>query len=131
VLVEEIVGCGIYAPTNNYTLRAIAVDDPAIIEALDAIIVKAVSRLYNLFFLSRWVFDVVRAITPALDAKLRVKMERGLERGQGYDTPPAAVVLVVGDRRIVLSEASAYYALNNMILCFRTKVHITIRASPA
>jgi nitroreductase/NAD-dependent dihydropyrimidine dehydrogenase PreA subunit len=115
-LVEEIVGYGIYAPTNNYALRAILVDDPATIDSFDAIIMQAVARLYNLFFRSEWAFSIARAITPAVDPKLKVKMKRGLERGRSYETRPAAVVFVVGDRRIPLSEASAHYALYTMIL---------------
>jgi nitroreductase len=43
-------------------------------------------------------------------------MEGDLARGRTYDTLPAAVVFIAGDRRIGLSEASAQYALYNMIL---------------
>lgn len=38
------------------------------------------------------------------------------ERGRTLATNPAAVVFIVGDRRIALSEASAQYALYNMIV---------------
>lgn len=120
-LVEEIVGYGIYAPTNNYELRAIVVDDPAIMEALDAIIVGFVSCIYNLFYRSKMVFNLIRAITPAMDPKDKVKMEGDLERGRTFDTLSAAMVFVVGDRRIGLSEASAQYALYNMILYAQAK----------
>jgi nitroreductase/ferredoxin len=115
-LIEEIVGVGIYAPTNNYALRAVVVDDPATMEALDGIIMRFVRWIYNLFYRSEIVFRVVGALTPAVDAKGRVKMARGLERGRASETLPVAVVFVVGDRRILLSEASAQYALYNMIL---------------
>jgi nitroreductase len=77
--------------------------------------------LYNLFFRSNWAFKVLSAITPAVNSKLKVKMKRGLERGRSYETPPAAVVFVVGDRRIPLSEASAHYALYTMILCAQAR----------
>jgi formate hydrogenlyase subunit 6/NADH:ubiquinone oxidoreductase subunit I len=120
-LVEEIVGYGIYAPTNNYQLTAILVDDPATMAALDGIIVRFVTWIYNLFYRSEIVFNIVRAITPAMDPKDKVKMEGDLERGQTYDTLPAAMVFVVGDRRIGLSEASAQYALYNMILYAQAK----------
>jgi nitroreductase/NAD-dependent dihydropyrimidine dehydrogenase PreA subunit len=120
-LVREIVGYGVYAPTNNYELRAIVVDDPAIIEALDAIIMRLVARIYNLFYRSRIVFNLARAITPLVNLKSKVKMEHGLKRGRTYDAPPAAVVFVVGDRRILLSGASAQYALYNMILYAQAK----------
>ena len=120
-LVEEIAGYGIYAPTNNYQLRAILVDDPATMEALDAIIMRFVSRIYNLFYRSETVFNLVRVITPAMDPKDKVKMEGDLERGRTFDTLPVAMVFVVGDHRIGLSEASAQYALYNMILYAQTK----------
>jgi nitroreductase/NAD-dependent dihydropyrimidine dehydrogenase PreA subunit len=120
-LVEEIVGYGIYAPTNNYDLRAIVVDDPAILEALDAIIMRFVSWVYNLLYRPSMVFNLVRAITPAISPKTKVKMEHGLETGQAFDSVPAALVFIVGDRRITLSEASAQYALYNMILYAQAK----------
>lgn len=115
-ILEEIVGYGVYAPTNNYALRAIVVDDRAIIEDLDRIILRFVSRIYNLFFRSRIMFNLLRRITPIVDPKDKVKMESTIERGSTFDDPPAAIVFVVGDRRIALSEASAQYALYNMIL---------------
>jgi NAD-dependent dihydropyrimidine dehydrogenase PreA subunit/nitroreductase len=112
----EIVGYGIYAPTNHYALRAIVVDDPAIMEALDRIVMRFARWMYNLFYRYRMVFNLVRAITPAVDAKGKVKLERGLASGRTFDTLPAALILVAGDRRILLAEASAQYALYNMIL---------------
>jgi nitroreductase/NAD-dependent dihydropyrimidine dehydrogenase PreA subunit len=120
-LIEEIVGYGIYAPTNNYQLRAILVDDPATMEALDGIIVRFVSWIYKLFYRSEVVFNLVSAITPAMDRKDKVKMEGDLKRGRTFDTLPAAMVFVAGDRRIGLSEASAQYALYNMILYAQAK----------
>ena len=120
-LVEEIVGYGLYAPSNNYQLRAILVDDPATMEALDRIVLRFVSWIYKLFYRSEIVFNLVRAITPAMDPKDKVKMESDLERGRTYDTLPAAMVFIAGDRRIGLSEASAQYALYNMILYAQAK----------
>ena len=120
-LVEEIVGYGLYAPSNNYQLRAILVDDPATMEALDRIVLRFVSWIYKLFYRSEIVFNLVRAITPAMDPKDKVKMESDLERGRTYDTLPSAMVFIAGDRRIGLSEASAQYALYNMILYAQAK----------
>ena len=115
-LLEEIVGYGIYAPTNNYALRAIVVDDPDVMVELDRVLLQFVARIYNLFFRSRIVFNLIRTFTPAIDAKDKVKMEGNLEQGGIFQDPPAATVFIVGDRRIALSEASAQYALYNMIL---------------
>ena len=120
-LVEEIVGFGILAPTNNYDLRVIVIDDPAIMENLDAIIMRAVSWVYNLLYRPSIVFHLLKAFTPAISLKAKIKMEHGLKMERAFDTLPAALVLVVGDRRIILSEASAQYALHNMILYAQSK----------
>jgi len=119
-LLEEIVGYGIYAPTNNYDLRAIVVDDEEIIGKLDRILLKYVSRTYNVVFKPKIVFNLIRRMTPALQRKDKVKMESALERGHAFHRPPA-LVFIVGDKRIALSEASAQYAFYNMILYAQVK----------
>jgi nitroreductase/NAD-dependent dihydropyrimidine dehydrogenase PreA subunit len=119
-LLKEIVGYGIYAPTNNYDLRAIVVDDGEIIEALDRILMRFVSRVYKVVFKPKIVFNLIRRVTPALQAKDKVKMESALERGYAFHRPPA-VVFIVGDKRIALSEASAQCALYNIILYAQAK----------
>jgi nitroreductase/NAD-dependent dihydropyrimidine dehydrogenase PreA subunit len=119
-LLEEIVGYGIYAPTNNYDLRAIVVDDEEIIGELDRILLKFVSRTYNIVFKPQIVFNLIRRMTPALQRKDKVKMESALERAHAFHRPPA-IVFIVGDKRIALSEASAQYALYNMILYAQAK----------
>jgi NAD-dependent dihydropyrimidine dehydrogenase PreA subunit len=119
-LLEEIVSYGAYAPTNNYGLRVVIVDDEAIMEELERIILQFVRKVYNLFFRSRILFHLISTITPAMDAKDKVKMESDLERGDDFDLP-AAMVFIVGDRRIALSGDSAQYALYNMILDAQAK----------
>jgi len=113
-LLEEIVGYGIYAPTNNYDLRAVVVDDEEIIVELEQPILRFITRMYDLVYKPKIVFNLVRRITPALDPKDKVKIEEAIERGRTLGSIPAAVVFIVGDRRIALSEASAQYALYNM-----------------
>jgi ferredoxin len=119
-ILKEIVGYGIYAPTNNYNLRAIVVDDQEIIEALDRILMQFVSRIYKVVFKPKIVFNLIRRITPALDPKDKVKMENALGRGYAFHRPPA-IVFIVGDKRVALSEASTQYALYNMILYAQVK----------
>jgi nitroreductase/NAD-dependent dihydropyrimidine dehydrogenase PreA subunit len=120
-LLEEIVGSGIYAPTNNFALKAIVVDDREIIEDLEQMILRSVTRIYNLVFRPKIVFNLIRMITPSLDPKDKVKIEEAMERGRNLATYPAAAVFIVGDRRVALSEASAQYALYNMILYAQAK----------
>lgn len=119
-LLEEIVGYGIYAPTNNYDLRAIVVDDEEIIGELDRILLKYVSRTYKVVFKPKIVFNLIRRMTPALQLKDKVKMESALERGHAFHRPPA-LVFIAGDKRIALSQASTQYALYNMILYAQAK----------
>ncbi|MEW5869540.1 MAG: nitroreductase family protein [Chloroflexota bacterium] len=120
-LLEEIIQIGIYAPTNNYNLKAIVVDDPAMMREFDAIILRYVSLVYNLFYKPEILFKVLSAITPLVTAKQKVKLETGLKRGSAFESMPAATIFIVGDARILESETSAQYALYNMILCAQVK----------
>ena len=119
-LIESIIGCASDAPTNNYAMRAVAVDDPDLLLELDAVVMRFVKIFYNLFYRSGWVFNIFRRITPEINLKNRVKMQKGVERGHAYDSLYTTTVLIVGDGRILLSEASAQYALYNMILYAQT-----------
>ena len=115
-LIAEIAGYAAYAPTNNYHLRLVAIDDPALLETLYAVARKVTARLYNLYFRSDVVFSVLSTMTPKVDVKTRIKLARAVAEGEALEQPPAAMVFVVGDRRVLLSEASAQYALYNIIL---------------
>lgn len=120
-LLEAIVSYGIYAPTNNYNLRAVLVDNQETIQELDQTILQYVSKTYNLIFKPKTLFNLIRKITPALDPKDKVKMETALKHGRILLSPPAAIIFIVGDKRIALSNASAQYTLYNMILYAQTK----------
>lgn len=114
--IEEIVQIGLYAPTNNFNLRAIVVDDPAVLREFDAVIMRSIALIYNLFYKPRILFKVFRAITPLVTEKQKVKLETGLQRGSAFESLPAVTIFIVGDARVLESETSAQYALYNMIL---------------
>jgi nitroreductase/Pyruvate/2-oxoacid:ferredoxin oxidoreductase delta subunit len=120
-VIEEIIGLGIYAPTNNYKLRAIAVDDPEISKKFDVITMWFVLLLYNLCYRSDAAFNLISRLVPEINAKNRVKISRGVAQGHTYASLFTTLILIVGDRRILLSEASAQYALYNMLLYAHTK----------
>lgn len=119
-LLEEIVSYGIYAPTNNYSLQAIVVDDKAIMDRLDEILTSFAAKMYKILFKPKLVYNLLRRITPMIDPKDKAKMESSLAKGYNFPSPPA-MIFIVGDKRIGLSEASAQYALHNMILYAQTK----------
>ncbi len=67
------------------------------------------------------VYSLLSRIASAREMQqAKPKMESALERGHSFHRPPA-IVFIVGDKRIALSEASAQYALYNMILYAQAK----------
>lgn len=120
-LIKEIVSYGIYAPTNNYDLRAIVVDEEAMISALDGIMVRFSARIYGLFYKPRLLFAVLSRLWPNPDYVLnQPKLKEVTERGYTFEHNISAMVFVVGDKKTPLSEASATYHLYNMVLYAQT-----------
>jgi Pyruvate/2-oxoacid:ferredoxin oxidoreductase delta subunit/nitroreductase len=114
-LLEEIVGYGIYALTNNFDLRAIVIDDQEIMAELDRVHVQYTVRLHNLLYRPRIVSLLARmmGVSSAFE-QARPKVEAIVENGHSYVSPPAAIIFIVGDKRVPLSVESAQYALANM-----------------
>lgn len=120
-LLEEIVHYGIYAPTHNYGFRAIIVDDEAVMDALDRILMRFVSLVHNVAYRPRivgWMAGILGMSEEYLLNK--PKLENSLERGFAFHHP-AAIVFVVGHKRIPLSVDSAQYALANITFYAQVK----------
>jgi ferredoxin len=121
-LLQEIVGYGFYAPTNNYDLRAIVVDDQDILAELDRIHVQYTKRLHKLLFRPRIVSILARMIgLSGAYLQAMPKVETIVEAGHSYLSPPAAIVFIVGNKRVPLSVESAQYTLANMIFYAQVK----------
>lgn len=121
---EEIVSWGVCAPTHNFSLRCIAIDDPQIIEAFDTAVFQFSRRIYRLVFRPRLVRGLVACAPRSMREefnKALPKLEAVISRGRGYDSKPAALVCVTGDARIPLSLESAQYVLYNMSLVAQLK----------
>jgi nitroreductase len=121
VLLEEIVRYGIYAPTHNYGFRAIIVDDEAVMDALDRILMRFVSMVYNVAYRPKivgWMAGILGISEEYLLNK--PKLENSLERGFAFHHP-AAIVFIAGHKRIPLSVDSAQYALANMTFYAQVK----------
>jgi len=121
---EEIISWGAYAPTHNFHLRCIAIDDPEIIEAFDKAAFQFSKRIYQLVFRPR----LIRAVVALAPRSMREEFNRALpklqaaiKRGRGYASKPPALVCVVGDGRVPLSFESAQYVLYNMSLSAQVK----------
>jgi nitroreductase len=118
-LLLEIVHYAAYAPTHSHTLRAILVDDPAIMQLLDDAVMRFNQRLYHFLYRPRLLRALIPRIAPRRAAeylKVQPKLERALETGRAYPSPPAAFVFLVDDRRTPLARDSAQYALYNVML---------------
>jgi Pyruvate/2-oxoacid:ferredoxin oxidoreductase delta subunit/nitroreductase len=118
-LLSEIVNYAVYAPAHSHTLRAIIVDDPELIQFLDQAVMRFNERLYDLLYRPRLLRVLIPKIAPQRAAeylKVQPKLERALEAGRAYPSPPAAFVLLVDDRRTPLARESAQYALYNIAL---------------
>jgi ferredoxin len=121
-LLEEVVTYGVYAPTHNPDLRAVVVDDEALIELCDRAVLRFVSRIYNLAFRPRIVAALADLIGLSGEyLKAKPKMEAALERGRALRSRPAAIVFVVGDKRVPLSDLSAQCQLCNIFTYAQTK----------
>jgi nitroreductase/NAD-dependent dihydropyrimidine dehydrogenase PreA subunit len=120
-LLEEIINYGIYAPTHNAGLRAIVVDDEETIETFDRILLQCISMIYNVAYRPRIVGWLARMMGLSGEYLLtKPKIESALERGYAFHHP-AAMVFIVGDKRVPLQEASAQYALSNMTFYAQVK----------
>jgi len=116
---EGIVSVGAYAPTHAFNLRHVIIDDPEIIEAFDRAAFQFSKRIYALVFRPRLIRALV-SIAPRVwreeFSKGLPKLETAVKRGSGFASSPAALVCIVGDKRVPLSLESAQYALHNMAL---------------
>ncbi|UCE08912.1 MAG: nitroreductase family protein, partial [bacterium] len=123
-LLTEIVEYGIYAPTHNFNMRAIIVDDDYIIEQVEKIIYNFNLKLYKFLYKPKIIHTLIKVILPFHEfeyLKAKPKLEQSLARGRAFKTCPPALVFVIADKRIPLSLESAQYALYNMDLYARTK----------
>lgn len=115
-VLERIVSAGQYAPTNNKKIEAIVIDDPVLIQLIDNEAMMHIRKLYRILFGSRllsWFFQLFSDTLPVI----KRKMERDLrERGQIVKDNTQALILMLGNKRVPVTESSAQYYLSNMLL---------------
>lgn len=112
-LLEKIAGYAIYAPTENFQLRAVIVDDDAIIAEFEQILMQLTRRIFNLLSL-KFINSIARRTWYAHTfLRTMSKLETTVNRGHVFLNPPAAYIFIIGNKQIPLSDASAQYALAN------------------
>lgn len=123
-LLEEIAGYAVYAPTHNFNLRVIIIDNENIISLADSIVLRSSNSIYKWFYKPGIINILVRLFTPGLESEFlqaKPKLESARKRDKAFRTDPAAIILIIGNKRIPLSLESAQYALYNIDLYAQTK----------
>jgi NAD-dependent dihydropyrimidine dehydrogenase PreA subunit/nitroreductase len=123
-LLDEIAGYAIYAPTHNFNLRVIIIDDENIIKLADSLVLRFSVSMYKWIYKPKIIYWLMKLFTPDLEFEFlqaRPKMESAIKRNKGFKTSPAAIILIIGDKRVPLSLESAQYALYNIDLYAQTK----------
>lgn len=120
-LLEEIAANGVYAPTHNHIFKVIIVDDPALIAELNATILKVNRWIYYLIYRNPFVVGLAHLLGNDEFRKAQPKIESVMSRGTTFISTPAAFMLVVGNKNMPLAEASAQYALANMMYYAQVK----------
>lgn len=121
---EEIINFAIYAPTHNFNLKAIIIDDPMIIDQVDSMIYKFSLNIYKWLYKPRIMQLLIKTIAPARELeylKIKPKLENVQNRDSGFKTKPVAIILIIGDKKVPLTLESAQYALYNIDLYAQTK----------
>ncbi len=121
-LLQEIAASGVYAPTHNQLFKAIIVDDPVLIAQLSDAILSINNRIYRLVYQSRLIAVLADLFGYGDEfRKALPKLEWVYRRGSTFSSTPAAIILVVGRKNVALAEASAQYALANMMYYAQVK----------
>ena len=120
-LLADIAACGAFAPTHNQVFKVIVIDDPNLIAVLSAAVLAINNRIYRLVYHNPLLaLGLVRSLISRLGyadefRKARPKLERAAQRGSVFASTPAAILIIVGEKNAPLAEASAQYALANMM----------------
>ena len=124
LLLGEITSYAIYAPTHNFNLRAIIIDDEQIIKQIDYLIYRFSLNIYKWLYKPKIISSLIKIIAPDREFeyfKAKPKLENVQKRKSGFKTKPAAIIMIVGDKKVPLSLESAQYALYNIDLYAQSK----------
>jgi nitroreductase/NAD-dependent dihydropyrimidine dehydrogenase PreA subunit len=121
-ILEEIASVGIYAPSHASTLRAIIVDDPALIDLMDQTLLNMVRWIHRIIYRMKLIAGLATLLGFGGElSRDRVKIEASLDTGHSFHCMPKAIIFVVGKKNGVLSNESAQYSLANMMYFAQVK----------
>lgn len=117
---EAICRASRLAPTNVYDFELIVVTDEEVMDELEEICLGFVAVIYKLLYKPAWVFNLLKKLTPAMQDTDREKMEHTLYGSREIFHGAPSMIIVVANPTIAHAEASAQYAIYNMILTAQT-----------
>ncbi len=121
-LLEEIAQYGVFAPTHAFHLRTIIVDDESLIQFMDQAIVTNCRRIHQLAYRNQLASLLADWFGYAEEmARAKPKIEATLQEGHAFHSMPTALIFIVGDKKVPLSDVSAQYALANMMYYAQVK----------
>jgi Fe-S-cluster-containing hydrogenase component 2 len=118
-LLNEITDYANYAPTHNFNMRLIIIDDDKFIEQIDKELYSFNIKLYRYIFKPKIIHTIIKIFTPDREfeySKAKPKLEKSLKMEKAFRSFPAAILFIIADQRIPLSLESAQYALYNINL---------------
>jgi len=86
-ILEQIVSYASYAPTHNFSFRAIIIDDPEVIGKIESAIYRFTKRLYRFLYKPKVIHWMVRVFAPKSEfeyLKAKPKLKKSIERGRAF-----------------------------------------------
>lgn len=116
---EKICAAAKLAPTNNYDIELIVVQDVEKMAKLEEINLSYIKRMDGLIYKNPLVFNILKLFITAVNDTDREKIKRVLKRGNIFQKAPVLIILAA-DPKIHYTEQSCQYAMYNMMLTAQT-----------
>jgi nitroreductase/NAD-dependent dihydropyrimidine dehydrogenase PreA subunit len=115
-LLGRIVEAACYAPTMNKAIEAVVIDDQALVGLLDSAALRFYNRAYGFLFGFRPLTAFMGLFSRTLPV-VKKKMDHDLKvRKHIVKDKTQALILLIGDKKVPMTEISAQYDMANMIL---------------
>ncbi len=113
-ILSKIAEVSIYAPSMNRNIEAIIIDDKEIMSEIDRVAFKFYNNIYKYVFKNKIMLSLMKIFSDGIEVTKK-KLENSVKDGKTiYDAP--ALIILLGDKREILTEVSAHYHLYNIIL---------------
>jgi len=112
-ILHKIIGAAKYSPNQNKNISVLIITDRELINEIDKQAVKSIRKLYKIMFgikIVEWIISLIYKDIQLIKAKME---HSGLEHVV-YENAQA-IILVLGDKKIAVTESSSHYMLSSMM----------------